>query len=142
MFCPNFVKVDGPLDILKISGSARDVIGNTTVTLTDLKVTGNVSGYSGTMPSAIKTASATTSIVDRAPVYSKYDLNKDGKIDEDDLTIAVFYYLKNDLDADWEDVLFDVASAKDCDVARNGKVDLADLIEIMANYCASYNLLP
>ena len=72
----------------------------------------------------------------------KYDLNKDGKIDESDLAIAVFYYLKNDLEADWEEVKFDIASAKDCDVARNGVVDLADLIEIMANYCDSYNLYP
>jgi hypothetical protein len=140
LMCPGFVKDDGPLDILKIGGTARDVLGNTTVTLTGFTVTGDVNGFSGAMPSAIKTATATISVLAKAPVYSKYDLNHDGKIDEFDLNIAVFYYLKNDLEEDWEEVIFDIASAKDCDVARNGVVNLADLIEIIANYCDSYNL--
>ncbi|MCL2163178.1 MAG: dockerin type I domain-containing protein, partial [Oscillospiraceae bacterium] len=68
----------------------------------------------------------------------KYDLNHDGKIDELDLAIVVYYYLANDLEADWEVVKFDIASAKDCDVAVNGRVDLADMIEVIANYCDSY----
>ena len=142
LICPNFVKNNDPLDILRINGKARDTLGETVVTLADFYVTGNVDGYSGTLPCSINTASATTSIVAKTPVYSKYDLNKDGKINELDLAIAVFYYLKNDLEADWEAVTFDIASAKDCDVARNGVVDLADLIEIIANYCDSYNLFP
>ncbi|MCL2165250.1 MAG: hypothetical protein FWH55_12900, partial [Oscillospiraceae bacterium] len=71
-------------------------------------------------------------------VFSKYDLNHDGRIDELDLAIVVFYYLANDLEADWEVVMFDIASAKDCDVAVNGRVDLADMIEVIANYCDSY----
>ncbi|MCL2164545.1 MAG: hypothetical protein FWH55_09180 [Oscillospiraceae bacterium] len=50
----------------------------------------------------------------------------------------MFHYLANDLEADWETVKFDIASAKDCDVAQNGRVDLADMTEVIANYCDSY----
>ena len=142
LMCPGFVTSGAPLEILKLSGSALSVLGQTTITLTDFMVTGNMDGFSGTMPSMIRTASATTDIVARAPTYSKYDLNQDGKINELDLAIAVFYYLANDLEPDWATVKFDIASAKDCDVAVNGVVDLADLIEIIANYCDSYNLFP
>jgi len=140
VMCPGFVNIDGPLDVLKISGVARDLLGDATVTLTDITVTGDVDGYSSAMPSLIKTAEAVTSVVPKAPAYSKYDLNHDGKIDELDLAIVVYYYLANDLEADWDVVLFDIASAKDCDVARNGRVDLADMIEVIANYCNSYDL--
>ncbi|MCL2164519.1 MAG: hypothetical protein FWH55_09050 [Oscillospiraceae bacterium] len=140
LYCPGFVQNDNPLDILKISGVALDLIGDTTVTLTGFAVTGDVNGTSGVMPSAITAAEAVTSVVAKAPVYSKYDLNHDGKIDDLDLAIVVFYYLANDLEADWEVVKFDIASAKDCDVALNGRVDLADMIEVIANYCDSYDL--
>jgi len=137
LYCPSFVQNSDPLDVLRISGVARDFIGETTVTLVDFTVTGDINGYSATMPSEIMTAVATASIV---PVYSKYDLNHDGRIDELDLAIVVYYYLANDLEADWEVVKFDIASAKDCDVAVNGRVDLADMIEVIANYCDSYDL--
>ncbi|MCL2146170.1 MAG: hypothetical protein FWH52_00060 [Synergistaceae bacterium] len=140
LYCPGFTNVEGPLDVLKISGVALDLLGDTTVTLTDFAVTGDVNGFSGAMPAFIRTTEAVTSIVPKAPVYSKYDLNHDGKIDELDLAIVVYYYLANDLETDWEDVKFDIASAKDCDVARNGRVDLADMIEVIANYCDSYDL--
>jgi len=45
-------------------------------------------------------------------------------------------------DPAWEVALFDIASAKDADVTGNGVVDLGDLIEVLAHYCASYNLFP
>ncbi|MCL2163283.1 MAG: hypothetical protein FWH55_02585 [Oscillospiraceae bacterium] len=142
LFCPGFVNTNDPLAVLKINGVTCDLIGDTTVTLTDISVTGDLNGSSGVLPSAILTAEAATSVVPKAPVYSKYDLNHDGKIDELDLTIVVYYYLANDLEADWDVVKFDIASAKDCDVARNGRVDLADMIEVIANYCESYVLQP
>ena len=135
LYCPGFAKTNNPLDVLEISGVAGNLLGDTTVTLTGFEVTGDVNGFSGVMPSLIRTAEATTSVV---PAYSKYDLNHDGRIDELDLAIVVYYYLANDLEADWEVVKFDIASAKDCDVAVNGRVDLADMIEVIANYCDSY----
>ncbi|MCL2164633.1 MAG: hypothetical protein FWH55_09640 [Oscillospiraceae bacterium] len=137
LYCPGFVQSNDPLDVLRISGAARDLLGNTTVTFTDISVTGDVFGLSGAKPSLIMTTEAATSIVTKT-VFSKYDLNHDGKIDELDLAIVVYYYLANDLEADWEVVKFDIASAKDCDVALNGRVDLADMIEVIANYCDSY----
>ncbi|MCL2164778.1 MAG: hypothetical protein FWH55_10415 [Oscillospiraceae bacterium] len=137
LYCPGFVQNNDPLDILRISGVALNLLGDTTVTLTDIAVSGDVYGYAGEIPSVIKTAEAATSIVSKT-VFSKYDLNHDGKIDELDLAIVVYYYLANDLEADWEVVKFDIASAKDCDVALNGRVDLADMIEVIANYCDSY----
>ncbi|MCL2164152.1 MAG: hypothetical protein FWH55_07125, partial [Oscillospiraceae bacterium] len=102
LYCPGFVKTNDPLDVLRISGAACDLLGDTAVTLTEFAVTGDVDGFSGAMASAIRTAEAVTTIVPKAPVYSKYDLNHDGKIDELDLAIVVYYYLANDLEADWD----------------------------------------
>ncbi|MCL2164997.1 MAG: hypothetical protein FWH55_11555 [Oscillospiraceae bacterium] len=135
LYCPGFVQNNAPMDVLIISGATRDLLGDTTVTLTGFTVTGDFYGFSGAKPSFIKTAEAATSI---GKAYSKYDLNHDGRIDELDLAIVVYYYLANDLEADWEVVKFDIASAKDCDVALNGRVDLADMIEVIANYADSY----
>jgi len=142
LYYPGFVQNGGPFDILRINGTARDLFGDAMVTLTDFTVTGDMYGSSGAMPSVIMVDEAVTSVVSKAPVYSKYDLNHDGNIDELDLAIVVYYYLANDLEADWEVVKFDIAAAKDCDVAVNGRVDLADMIEVIANYCDSYVLQP
>ncbi|MCL2164572.1 MAG: hypothetical protein FWH55_09320 [Oscillospiraceae bacterium] len=141
LYYPGFIQSYSPIDVLRISGVARDLLGNTAVTLTDVTVTGDVNKFAGAMSCVITTAEAVTSIVTKT-VFSKYDLNHDGKIDELDLAIVVYYYLANDLEADWEVVKFDIASAKDCDVALNGRVDLADMIEVIANYCDSYVLQP
>ncbi|MCL2164588.1 MAG: glycoside hydrolase family 78 protein [Oscillospiraceae bacterium] len=135
LYNPGFVQSNAPLDILEISGATLGLVGDTTVTLTDFEVTGDVSGFANSIPCEIRKAEAATSI---AQAYSKYDLNHDGRIDELDLAIVVFYYLANDLEADWDVVKFDIASAKDCDVAVNGRVDLADMIEVIANYADSY----
>ncbi|MCL2164371.1 MAG: hypothetical protein FWH55_08275 [Oscillospiraceae bacterium] len=132
-----FISGDGPLAALEISGVTLDLLGDTAVTLTEFDATGGLYGLSSALPTLIRTATATTTIVTKT-VFSKYDLNHDGKIDELDLAIVVFYYQANDLEADWEVVKFDIASAKDCDVALNGRVDLADMIEVIANYCDSY----
>ncbi|MCL2164369.1 MAG: hypothetical protein FWH55_08265 [Oscillospiraceae bacterium] len=137
LYCPNFVQSNDPLDVLRINGVTSDLSGDTTVALTGFIATGDAQGYSGAMSCAIRTAEAVTSIVTKT-VFSKYDLNHDGRIDELDLAIVVYYYLANDLEADWDVVKFDIASARDCDVAVNGRVDLADMIEVIANYCDSY----
>ena len=70
------------------------------------------------------------------PMYSKYDLNQDGSIDETDLLYLIYFYQWNDRDPGWAtDGLYGV-NAKDCDFQVNGKVDLADMIELTANYGA------
>ena len=143
LMCPaGFVTQAGPLDILTISGVAKDALGDATITLTDLTVVGRLDGNSAELPSLIKTAEATTSVVARQPVYSKYDLNRDGKIDDLDLGIAIYFYLRSSTEPNWETPEYNGRSAKDADVTGNGLVDLADLVEIMANYTDSYNLFP
>jgi len=80
--------------------------------------------------------------VSKAPVYSKYDLNHDGAIDELDLSIAIYFYLKTRQEPGWDTVKYDIATAKDADVTGDNIVNLADLIEISANFCDSYILYP
>ena len=65
---------------------------------------------------------------------NKYDLNKDGSIDETDILYLVYFYQWNDRDAGWDTVDLYGIFAKDCDFQVNGKVDLADMIELTANY--------
>ena len=136
MYLPSgggYVKADGPLDILKISGTAID-IGSATVTITGFSVSGNNGTGVGPMLSQIRIADATATIGSKPAVYSKYDLNKDGSIDETDLLYLVYFYQWNDRDVGWDTADLYGIFAKDCDFQINGKVDLADMIELTANY--------
>ena len=128
-----FVDADGPLDVLKISGKAI-ATGPATITLTGFAASGDNGDGVGPIPSQILTAEATVIVGGKQPVYSKYDLNKDGSIDETDLLYLIYFYQWNDRDPGWAtDGLYNVF-AKDCDFQVNGKVDLADMIELTANY--------
>ena len=139
---PGFLSAVSPLDVLRITTNARDTVGNASITISGLEITGNVGGLSGYQLCTIIVPTATTSIVNKQPIYSRYDLNHDGAIDILDTNIAVKFYLKTSASAGWATELFDIATAQDADVNDSGRVDLADLIEIMANYCASYDLFP
>jgi len=139
---PGFVTAAAPLDILTITTKALNTVGDASIEISDLEVTGSLDGLSGFLLSTIAVPQATTSIVDKAPIYSKYDLNHDGKIGILDTNIAVYFYLKGSGSAGWATDKFDLATAQDADVNASGRVDLADLIEIMANYCDSYDLFP
>ena len=133
--CPGYVNGDGPLDILKISATAI-ATGPATVTLTGFAASGDNGAGLGPIPSQIGTAAATVIIGAKPAVYSKYDLNQDGSIDETDLLYLIYFYQWNDRDPGWAtDGLYGVY-AKDCDFQVNGKVDLADMIELTANYGA------
>ena len=66
-------------------------------------------------------ASATTR------VYSVYDLNSDNEVGFDDLSIALYYYLSAETDANWE-------KAKIADVNGDGRVDMVDLVAIYSNF--------
>jgi len=128
-----FVGADGPLDVVKISGTAIKT-GPATVTITGFAASGDNGDGVGPIPSQILTAAATVTVGGKQPVYSKYDLNKDGSIDETDLLYLIYFYQWNDRDPGWAtDGLYNVF-AKDCDFQVNGKVDLADMIELTANY--------
>jgi len=134
---PGFTSSSSPLDILKVTTTALDKAGEASMTISSLEITGNVDGMSGYQASAIIVDKATTRIGDQKPVYSKYDLNQDGKINDLDSNIAVYFYMKTSSSAGWDTVVFDRATAKEADVNKSGRVDMADLIEILANYSAN-----
>jgi len=100
------------------------------------------SGLSGETTCLIIGPEAEVAILDWEPVFSKYDLNKgplssdrmSSTVDAIDLSIAVYFYQMRSTDADWETPGFNNVTAKQADVNASGIVNLADLIEIMANY--------
>lgn len=51
------------------------------------------------------------------------DINQDGKITLEDLSIAMKYYGINETDVLWE-------QAKKCDMTQDGYIDMADLVAI------------
>jgi len=133
---PGNISSVSSLDILEIKGVALDKLGSTTVTLTDFSIWGLLDGKSSLLPSEIIKTNASTEVVQKAAVYSKYDLNQDGIIDELDLSIAIYFYLKTSMEPGWDTVKYDIATAKDADVTGDNIVNLADLIEIAANFGA------
>ena len=75
--------------------------------------------------------------------YSKYDVNKDGIVDESDLASAVIYFMYNSTDENWKtltqyesdnDVGYVEISAERSDVNGDGVVNISDLILILRNY--------
>ena len=129
----NNVKTNNPLDAVVISGTVIDY-EPAVVTLTGFAASGDNGAGMGAMPSIIVAPVATVTVGAKPPLYSKYDLNQDGVIDEIDLLYLIYFYQWNDRDPGWAtDGLYGVY-AKDCDFQVNGKVDLADMIELTANY--------
>jgi len=138
-----FATSPSQLDILNVTGRTKGVIGDTPVALTDISIVGgDADNNAAYLSYLINNGEVITSVVFREKTYSKYDLNRDGKIDDLDLSIAIRFYLAEVTDNDWEDIAYNGRCAKDADVTGDGIVDLADLIEIMANYCDSYDLYP
>ena len=73
-------------------------------------------------------------------IIDKYDLNRDGKVDLLDLGIMLLYVGYADTDTEW-DTLIKVndkngvgITAERCDVNGDGEVDMADLVELLANF--------
>jgi hypothetical protein len=128
-----FVDSDSPLDVLKISGTAIST-GRAKVALTSFSAWGDTGEGLGKMQSFIDKADATTNIGLKPPVYSKYDLNKDGVVDELDLLYLIYFYQWTDRDPGWDTEDLYGVFAKDCDFQVNGRIDLADMIELIANY--------
>jgi len=144
-----FLSSEDALGILRIDGFTKGKIGSALVKLTDITVVGNKSGASGEFACLITVPEAEVSVIDWEPVFSKYDLNKGplssdrltSVVDAIDLSIAVYFYQMRSTDAAWETPGFNGVTAKQADVNASGIVNLADLIEIMANY-GVYNTFP
>ena len=58
--------------------------------------------------------------------FSVYDVNRDGVVDQLDLTVAQLFFMAKEGDANW-------ATAKRADVTGDGRVDIEDLILILKN---------
>ena len=64
---------------------------------------------------------------------NRYDLNKDGVVDLNDLTFALQYILATENDATWE-------YAKEVDFTNDGRIRIDDLVLIIFNYTIPYYL--
>jgi len=58
--------------------------------------------------------------------FSVYDVNRDGVVDQLDLTVAQLFFMAKEGDANW-------ATARRADVNGDGRVDIEDLILILKN---------
>lgn len=63
--------------------------------------------------------------------YSKYDVNRSGAVDLNDLTYALMYFMVKSGDAGWD-------AAEAIDFNGDGIIDVADLVLILANYTIPY----
>lgn len=94
---------------------------NLGIKLTGVTVTGfDESGQAVTLLSNIKTPSLSIAVREG----NSYDVNRDGKIDQLDITTCQRWYQASSGDADW-------ATAQVCDVDGDNKVDIQDMIGIL-----------
>ena len=88
--------------------------------LTGVTVTGfDANGNAVTLRSSIETPSLSVTVRNLS-----YDVNRDGKIDQLDITTCQRWYQARSGDADW-------ATAQVCDVDGDNKVDIQDMIGIL-----------
>lgn len=124
----------GTAELLKLAFGAR-TLGDATLKITNIKAVAlDENGKEFFLDWGYNPQSATTNIVKHV-VYSIYDLNQDGAIDELDLARAQKYYQCKEGDNQWNPWNGDV---QDCgrvaDVNGDKVVDIADLILILRNF--------
>lgn len=94
---------------------------NLGIRLTGVTVTGfDESGQAVTLLSNIKTPSLSIAVREG----NSYDVNKDGTVDQLDITTCQRWYQARSGDSDW-------SNASVCDVNGDNKVDIQDLIDIL-----------
>lgn len=94
---------------------------NLGIKLTGVTVTGfDESGQAVTLLSNIKTPSLSIAVREG----NSYDVNKDGTVDQLDITTCRRWYRADSNDSDW-------SNASVCDVNGDNKVDIQDLIDIL-----------
>ena len=94
---------------------------NLGIKLTGVTVTGfDESGQAVTLLSNIKTPSLSIAVREG----NSYDVNKDGTVDQLDITTCQRWYQARSGDSDW-------SNASVCDVNGDNKVDIQDLIDIL-----------
>ena len=112
--------------------------GDTELTLSNVRASGLVGNMTKYLVTMIEEGSSATNIDKRD--FSKYDLNRDGKVDALDLGIMLLYCGFKAQDPEW-DALVKVndskakpVTAKMCDVNGDGVIDMLDLIDLFINY--------
>jgi hypothetical protein len=118
----------GNIDFFEAVLELRDAVG-----FTEVKIIGISAAYPGGEIPVIISDAAVTEVL----AFSIYYVNRDGKVDLDDVAAAAYYFMWNSKDKDWEKPFkFDDVEVipKNCDVDLDGKVDISDLILILANY--------
>ncbi|MDR2719222.1 MAG: fibronectin type III domain-containing protein [Nitrososphaerota archaeon] len=115
----------GALDIFEmVFASNSKLLGTTDVRLVDAVLSGyddvNAAVY---IDSLIATGLVQTVI---GQYFSRYDVNRDGVVDQLDLTAAQLFFMAKEGDANWN-------TAKAADVNGDGRVDIEDLILILKN---------
>ena len=94
---------------------------NLGIKLTGVTVTGfDENGQAVTLPSNIKTPSLSIAVREG----NSYDVNKDGTVDQLDITTCQRWYQAQSGDSDW-------SNASVCDVNSDNKVDIQDMIDIL-----------
>jgi hypothetical protein len=120
------VNSNSALDIFEmVFSSNSDQLGNTAVKL----IKADLSGYNANTDQAIYIDSSIANNQIQTMInqyFSIYDTNKDGKIDQLDLTTAQLFYMAEEGDANWN-------TAKIADINNDGRVDISDLILILNN---------
>ena len=113
-------------DLARVLYDAKQ-LGEATMRITKVMATGlDENGNPVALESEIGTAEATTSVI---KVFSIFDMNKDGVINEIDLAYAQCYYQVREGDALWEK-----AKEYDVDGVSVGVVDMLDLVAIFLQF--------
>ncbi|MCL1808942.1 MAG: M28 family peptidase [Clostridiales bacterium] len=111
--------------------------GDATMNLTSIKVVG-LDGTTKFLDTTAVQGNATTTI--EQLVWSKYDLNKDNKVDALDLGIMLLYCGFDADSADWatlvkvNDSRGRPVTASMCDVNGDGVIDMLDLLDLFIHY--------
>ncbi|MCL1809202.1 MAG: dockerin type I domain-containing protein [Clostridiales bacterium] len=125
-----------PVDVAKFIFAPR-AVGETAMKLTGVKAVG-LDGETVFLDAIIVNGEAVTVI--EQLVWSKYDLNKDNKVDALDLGIMLLYCGFDSDSPNW-DTLVKVndsrgrpVTASMCDVNSDGLIDMLDLIDLFIHY--------
>jgi hypothetical protein len=112
------------VDLLKLTLDAKEELGGAYVKIARIDLSGydaeNAAVY---FDSIIRNGEVDTEIVQ---YISGYDVNRDGNINQLDLTAAQLYYMSESTDSDWE-------ASRIADVNSDNIVDIQDFILILNN---------
>jgi hypothetical protein len=125
--------------IAKLVFSPKDM-GEATLTLTGFKASGleELGGITVPFTTKIEVPSATTSI--EQTVWSKYDLNRDNKVDALDLSCVLLYIGFNGGQSEWS-TLVKVVDSKGkpiypymCDFVADNVINMLDVMDLYIHY--------